>query len=612
MRRGFLFVIVRRAFRLIAYTLTGVLLAGRASGQIIYVDDSATGAGDGSSWCNGYVHLQDALNAATSNTLIEEIRIAEGTYKPDVGVGQVALSRTSTFQLINGVALRGGYAGCGAPNPDARNPDAYPTILTGDLAGNDVGDRFSNSRLENAYHVVTGNGTDSSAVLDGLIITAGRATGVDIQRDGGGLYNDGGSPTVTNCTFFGNYAARYGGAFRNWRSSSPTITDCHIFENSSDFGGGINNMTQSHPTITNCVIERNTVGNHGGGVYNGIGSAPHLDGCVIADNQSFFQGGGLANFDDSHPLVTNCRLVRNLSMKSVGGGALNDHSAPTFNDCVFEGNTAVFSGGGVSNVQSAPSFNDCTFRGNHANNGGGMINDHSASVIHNCVFDRNTVSVDGAAMFNFMGTEAVTISNCTFIYNIADRRAGGIFDFAHDPVIINSIFWDNTDQDGSGEAAQVRGGNPTINYSCVMGWTGILGGVGNHGFDPRFTSGPLGCFYLSQRLADSSLQSPCVDAGSADAAIIGVDARTTRRDLVPDAGTVDLGFHYAITSETCPIGNFGCHGRINLRDVAHIQQCFNGSGRATGVPCCEQFNVDDAPGVSLTDFALLAPALSNP
>ncbi|MHC4087993.1 MAG: hypothetical protein ACYSU5_22725 [Planctomycetota bacterium] len=46
--------------------------------------------------------------------------------------------RTATFQLINGVAIYGGYAGFGEPNADARDIELYETILSGDLAGNDM------------------------------------------------------------------------------------------------------------------------------------------------------------------------------------------------------------------------------------------------------------------------------------------------------------------------------------------------------------------------------------------------------------------------------------------------------------------------------------------
>ena len=106
--------------------LTGLVLAvGMAvlphavvAKSVLYVDDSATGANDGSSWCDAYVYLQDALSAAAaSGGTVNEIWVAQGIYKPDQGTRQTPGDRKATFQLLTGVALMGGYAGCEAPDP---------------------------------------------------------------------------------------------------------------------------------------------------------------------------------------------------------------------------------------------------------------------------------------------------------------------------------------------------------------------------------------------------------------------------------------------------------------------------------------------------------------
>ena len=55
----------------------------------------------------------------------------------------------------------------------SRNPNIYETILSGDLAEDDEPNFVNNS--DNSYHVVTGSGTNSTAILDGFTITAGNA-----------------------------------------------------------------------------------------------------------------------------------------------------------------------------------------------------------------------------------------------------------------------------------------------------------------------------------------------------------------------------------------------------------------------------------------------------
>ncbi len=90
---------------------------GTAQARIIYVDADATGANDGSSWADALTDLQDALNIVTVHLQFDEIRVAQGVYTPDQGVGITPGDREATFQLRNGVTLKGGYAGFGEMDP---------------------------------------------------------------------------------------------------------------------------------------------------------------------------------------------------------------------------------------------------------------------------------------------------------------------------------------------------------------------------------------------------------------------------------------------------------------------------------------------------------------
>lgn len=168
----------------------------------IYVSASAPGTTqDGTSWATAYTSLQQALAAATTGSTIE---VGQGTYAPTDSA-----DRTATFQLEDGVALYGGYAGDGTTNPDSRNTNSYPSTLSGDIG-------VTGNASDNSYHVVTGSGTDSTAVLDGFTISGGNANqnynngGAAQQYDGGGLVDITGSPVIENCIFSANSASRGG------------------------------------------------------------------------------------------------------------------------------------------------------------------------------------------------------------------------------------------------------------------------------------------------------------------------------------------------------------------------------------------------------------------
>jgi len=108
----------------------------------------------------------------------------------------------------------------------------------------------------------------------------------------------------------------------------------------------------------------------------------------------------------------------------------------------------------------------------------------------------------------------------------------------------NNIVYDNTAQTGAN--IYNYGGTVNLTYSAVGGgWTG----TGNIGTNPMLVHNiPAGYCYLSQTAAGQSQTSPCVNAGDPASAMI---TGSTRTDLGPDLGVVDMGFHwqYALAAD---------------------------------------------------------------
>lgn len=402
---------------------TGLLLVVPcAAVEIIFVDADAVGANNGLSWANAYTSLQDGIADADSLGLPAEIRVAEGIYKPDQGAGITPGDRSAAFGLINDVIIKGGYAGFGEPDPDARDTDVYETILSGDLNGNDaqVSDPCElldePTRSENSYHVVDASGTDPSAVLDGFSITAGNANGSGTNLYGGGIYTYSGSPILLNCTFSSN-SASYGGGGMDIESSSSTLTDCTFNDNLADYGGGgLCIANSSDPTLTNCTFSGNVAKNSGGGLGIAYDCDPMLTNCTFVDNTARSNGGGMDNYN-SNPTLTNCTFSNN-STEGFGGGLDNYNSGSTLNNCTFSGNTAEGSGGGIDNYSATLWLTGCIINGNKAKNTGGGINgQESVLFITNCTISKNTAYGPGGA---YQGdyTDA-TIKNCILWDNTA-------------------------------------------------------------------------------------------------------------------------------------------------------------------------------------------------
>jgi hypothetical protein len=338
--------------------------------DVIYVDASATGANNGSSWADAYNYLQDALTAAGSGT---EIWVTQGTYRPDMDTAHPGGTndRYATFQLKNGVSIYGGFPTGGG----SRDPNTYVTFLSGDIG-------VADNKNDNSYHVVNGSGTNSTAILDGFTITKGYANDNGV---GGGMYNGNSSPTLTNCIFSGNEASGSdhgsgGGMFNS--SSSPTLTNCTFIGNKvygsmwHGLGGGMCNYGGS-PTLINCTFAGNEAsggdrGGYGGGMYND-GSNPNITNCTFTGNSTSGgilndAGGGMCNYGSS-PNITNCTFTGNSSL-NVGGGMSNEFSSsPIVTNCILWGNTAPYGGSQISNSSSTVTVSFSDIQGGYSGTG---------------------------------------------------------------------------------------------------------------------------------------------------------------------------------------------------------------------------------------------------
>ena len=279
----------------------------------IYVDASATGANNGSSWTNAYTNLQPALDAANAGA---EIRVASGTYKPTAAPDGSTNNRHKAFHFNKNLLLKGSY------NPATNAQDfTNPSILSGDFDGDDVitgsGSTLSiTENSENAYHVLITQGLTSAARIEGFLITGGHANGS-------------GTSSYSSETFFNDVA---GGMYNN--TSSPSIVNTVFRRNVANFDGGGMYNASSLPSLVNTVFRRNSATNNGGGMYNNS-SSPSVVNTVFSGNKAT-NGGGMYNLSSPSSVVNT--VFSGNSGTTNGGGIRNANSPLTIYNSVFYGN----------------------------------------------------------------------------------------------------------------------------------------------------------------------------------------------------------------------------------------------------------------------------------
>lgn len=587
---------MERSGRIRIVAVACVVLAGlsaAAPAKVIYVDDSAPGANDGSSWASAFVRLQSAIYTARSG---DEIRVAQGLYKPDSYLpstgtptrparregGTVVDPRTvtaSSFRLVVDVAIRGGFAGSAAEDPNARDWERYQTILSGDLNGDDPiasgpGSLVQRSLLDDnsAYVVQTsGYNVGSKTVLDGFILQGATRSGI---------YSFGGNPHIINCTFRRNVSIGAGGSAVSWVDGQPRFWNCVFRDNAGVTSGGAISLSGSTVTFTDCHFIHNWAMSLGGVIYS-TRSVLTLTGCTFTENAG--QQGGAVYDQHGSLSLTDCRFEGNMAGEQGGAVNLTQESAASMTRCVFRKNWTRLFGGALTHEGASLLLNACTFSENdawcgaaiytHGLNPLGPDSLAPAMVVTHCLFANNQARSTGGALWAYRAE--LTVDNSTFAQNGAPRGGtlgwpavqGG--EIVCRAAMENCITWDGKGSFSVAQVTATRGGGyelataeVVIRYSDVQGgWPGD----GNIDADPLF-AGPgywadasnpdvvvpptqlnatwvEGDYHLksqagrwdpaSESWVMDEVTSPCLDAGDPDAPVNG--------EPEPNGGRVNMG-----------------------------------------------------------------------
>ncbi|HNQ23017.1 MAG TPA: choice-of-anchor Q domain-containing protein [Phycisphaerae bacterium] len=318
---------------------------------------------------------------------------------------------------------------------------------------------------------------------------------------------------------------------------------------------------------------------------------------ILSGDLNGDDGPGFTNIsDNSHHVVTASGTDATALLDGfvIRGG--NPTGATTIN------------GGGILNVGGHAIFRNCRILNNSGNQGSGMYNTTSAGpTLINCTFSGNSAAVGTLAV---VSSSTLTLIHGTLAGNTAMVGAGLFLAGSTSVATATScVLWGNTDNSGSGQSSQVyiSSGAVVINYSCVQGWTGSLGGTGNTGANPLLIDidGPDN---LPGTLDDNlrlSVGSSGIDTGD-PTFVPDVEDRDLDGHARELCGRVDMGAY------EFGIGDYDCDIDVDLADVAALQNCFTGTAGGPYAAGCEalDFNYDGL--VDATDFAEFASLLVGP
>ncbi len=463
-----------------------------AYATIWHVDLTASPNGDGLNWSSAFQSLQIALNNAWSG---DEIRIAQGIYRPTNQQGD----RNISFQLKNGVRVRGGYAGRQSSYPNRRNILVYKTILSGDLNGNDV-PPFQNAN-DNSFHVVyAAHLSDSSTLLEGVTVTGGNANSSEccFNQRGGGIYVVNSTITFRNILVFQNsafgIAAGQGGGMYIVTDGDVLIEKSRILENRSEVKGGGVFVRESDPRFEDVEFIANS-STSGGGLHSFM-SPVNLLRTRFENNDASYSGS--AAYIEAGPggLIRDSSFVNNRSDQY--SGCLRTSAS------VLEVERSLFKTNTFAGIENRGTYSDSHLSVKHSafisNGGAGIVNQKplisgsTSSEIVNSVFLRND-----SGILNIAGTYT-EVGNSTFSFNLNS----GIRNVYSEDITVgaNNIFWENGLNDSF---SNLSGEGPyEMDYS-------LIGGSARYG---NFGDGNIDKDPLFQRDGvHLNPSSPCVDAG---------------------------------------------------------------------------------------------------
>ncbi len=317
------------------------------------------------------------------------------------------------------------------------------------------------------------NAETAEAILDGFTIRHGAT------QAAGGIYITS-SPTIQNCIITENSASLYGGGM-SCLSGSPTIINCVFSCNTSNDGGGLECaplFDAASPVVLDCNFINNA-SSRGGAVYCGGECVMMISNCLINGNNAVNGGGGIFSADSSFVFLEGTDIFLNES-ESKGGAIFGSYETNfSLNECTISMNEAGGDGGGIAligveyeEVNPTLSLSACSINDNSAQgNGGGLFCEGSSSStpeinIEECSVNGNNAAANGGGIY--YNSSIPFIANSTISENTSGNSGSGIYSYAaYSSGWFTGCLIENNSANSGGGGMAITGSHPPL-INCLF------------------------------------------------------------------------------------------------------------------------------------------------
>jgi hypothetical protein len=189
--------------------------------------------------------------------------------------------------------------------------------------------------------IVDGNQSGTVfTISSGVVLLSGLSIQNGKVDDGyaGGIFNDKGTLTVSNCTITGN-------------------------DGSGGYVGGIYNYYGTLAVLGSTITGNSATGAYVGGIFNDAGTATFTNSTITGNSVSGGYVGGIFNYNGATTTVSSSTITGNSASGGYAGGIFIDGGTTTFQNTIMANSGANCSGTVGSEGYNLSSDDSCNFNG---------------------------------------------------------------------------------------------------------------------------------------------------------------------------------------------------------------------------------------------------------